>query len=746
MLPLPGPDEDPNRFIKKPHHHAAWSLDQPLDQTIMSRIGRTWPRASRIRLHARSPQLFRETLRQLAQAAARLADPAPLRELLRLTGRTARRTLRHHNLAVQSLPELQALARTNPGALGWWLHHFSRSQDEPKRANHFVNTAHNPLYRKPDPPPWAVTAVTAPGLVAQVRTQFRQAGGRPAGHPRRGADRKAVGPACRGPTEPSIRAQTTPAALSGQEDRRLGVRHSPAQYHAVRLPLRASAGRREKDVPVHQDGSPVSTTLLNVTDYAQHEPEATLRSGSWKGLIKASARRHDRMIREAQLLTAGNILGKRPETVSDAAWSAPLTGAELPGGYQATLLRSPRDLLAETNLLNHCLGLSDEYAQRCWDVAPQDRPASPRNATTLEAGPGVRRWLAHPPASRPPQPAAHRRRAAGRAGTAENMGTSLPRSDMNRFETALAELREILEAQPPEPYTGRPRRPNGYRDAPEYKKWSRQRQEWIARLLQWETAGLEVPESDRRAEIRFYGATVPGAAFERQPDGCIKHIPAHPYLTPDPFPQWAPPFPTPKPKERIDKFLDRLGHAVTIWHVSRHMDDLLDRRGVNMHQRFYRNNRNDLLYHDYIRGRNRNYISVQHQWLEAVRRIMDSKAIATLSRIAGQPVHHNMRNHNLAVSCHKVIREATEANPGAVAWWMRLVNNPEGLAHVRGPDWRVKDHLEEFMVSPPAGITPTRRRTREPGRWCSRFPGIRGRSSAAPRKITSPRAAAAGRR
>ena len=155
------------------------------------------------------------------------------------------------------------------------------------------------------------------------------------------------------------------------------VQFSPAQDHAVRLPLWASAGRRENDVPVHQGGSPVSETLLNVTDYARHEPEAALRAKSWKGLIKASARRHDRMIREAQLRTAGNTLSKRPETVSDAAWSAPLTGAELPGGYQAALLRSPRDLLAETNLLNHCLGLSDEYAQRCREVAPPGPAGQP---------------------------------------------------------------------------------------------------------------------------------------------------------------------------------------------------------------------------------------------------------------------------------------------------------------------------------------------------------------------------------
>lgn len=272
---------------------------------------------------------------------------------------------------------------------------------------------------------------------------------------------------------------------------------------------------------------------------------------------------------------------------------------------------------------------------------------------------------------------------------------------LNRLETAMGELREILEAQPPEPYTGRPRRPNGYRDTPEYRKWVKDRQEWIGRLLQWETAGLEVPESDRRAEIRFYGETVPGTAFERRPDGCIKHHPAQPYITPEPFPEWAPDHPTPKPKEKIGSFLDRLGHAVTIWYVSRHMDNLLERHGAYMHSQFYRNNKNDLLYQDYVRDRGRSYVGIQRRWLEAVRRIMDPKAIAALSKLAGQPMHCNLRNHNLAVSCLRVIQEAAAANPGAVAWWLRLVNNPEDLAHAYTPKLKAKKNLREFLAPIP---------------------------------------------
>lgn len=272
---------------------------------------------------------------------------------------------------------------------------------------------------------------------------------------------------------------------------------------------------------------------------------------------------------------------------------------------------------------------------------------------------------------------------------------------MTRYQTAITELKEILAAQPPEPYAGRPRRPNNYRNSLEYREWSERRLEWMERIIGWEAAGLEVAEANGQVEVTLYGRTVAGTVFVRRPDGCVKFAPATPYIYGEPFPEWAPGIAVPRAREDPGKFLDRQDRYDRTWELHHKLDRMLRRERIDIHREFERNNRNNLHYDKYARNRNGHCLDALHEWLAALRRILDYKALARLAKLTGQPAEYNLRNHNLAIVGADAIRAAARTNPGAAAWWMRLADHQGRAAEPHRRGLLLPEHLRPFMVNEP---------------------------------------------
>lgn len=272
---------------------------------------------------------------------------------------------------------------------------------------------------------------------------------------------------------------------------------------------------------------------------------------------------------------------------------------------------------------------------------------------------------------------------------------------MSRYQEAIADLREILAAQKPEPYTGRPRRPNNYRNSPEYQAWSAHRKKWAKQLCRWEKDGLELAESENRIELTLYGRTVPHTAYVKTPEGCVKYVTPQPYRSSEPFSQWAPPLPTPKPKENITKFLERVGQNSTTAYLKSNLEGMLSQEGIDIYQEFQQNNRNDLHYSDYDRRRLQHCIDFMHLLLEALRRLMDPKALARLTRLTGYQAEVNLRNHNLAVTSGEAVKAVAAANPGAAAWWVRLADDPANAAGFSYREAEPPEYLRPFLLNEP---------------------------------------------
>ena len=375
-LPLPKPGQPVQRFMNRWSHYDAWDMGTPLERLLQSRLPHDWPGLHLVVRNGRS--IFLEHRRQWAAAVSRLTAQEPLKQLLKLAGNAIRCDLRHHNLAIHSLPVLRELARTNPGAVGWWLGNYGKYDDALERKCHFTNVRHNPLYRGTEPP-FARTRVSAPEIIAQARAQFREAGGRywktlaaqPAGDVAGLLAANPPGMVARFSdllheaqlNHPSGRKRPQPSrTIKKQAIRQLNPQYSERQ-HAIRLLLRAAAGRPQHEISP-TGGHSIIGSLFNVMDYAQSEPEAARRAATWNGLLKAGDQWHHRMVQEKQVIAARSEL-RRAGINMNAVWTGPLNEAELPDGGRARLLASPHELLAETLSMKHCVGLSADYARRC---------------------------------------------------------------------------------------------------------------------------------------------------------------------------------------------------------------------------------------------------------------------------------------------------------------------------------------------------------------------------------------------
>ena len=244
---------------------------------------------------------------------------------------------------------------------------------------------------------------------------------------------------------------------------------------------------------------------------------------------------------------------------------------------------------------------------------------------------------------------------------------------MSRYQQAISEFREILKTQPPEPYTGRKRRPNGYRNQTEYRQWQQDRQQWAGKLLDWHRDGIDVYGDALEAKVTLYGETVTGTAYRKQPAGWILYEADQPlYERPEHCEEWAPKVRMPGAKESLALVFEH-DHKKSLqwWDLKRRIQNMTDRQEIRVYSEFMLNNKNEDGLREYEKELEAICGQARTRWAEAVRVLLDPGAVTRLRKWTGQKAEHNLQNYNLAVAGAGPLSEAAETNPGALAWWMR---------------------------------------------------------------------------
>ena len=406
-LPLMPPYADAERFRRKCDREydrgRQWSLFQPI-QSVMRRQGieTGWLEYSVPRKDTWSGTRHTGIVeKEWIEAASALADYRTFLQLEKIAGQKLEYNVRNHNLAKLSLPALKALAKSNPGVLGWWLRRREKRDDLAERRTHFNRLKHDPLYQENEAPPLEKDRVHPGETVSRVKAEFTQAGGRrwkglirqPARHVAQQLEQHG-----------RKRAAWMADLLS--EARQQGMKAEPPieikmmlMYHSwsiggdgsARRPalllLKAAARRYEKRIDLWQSAELI-TEFNDAADYAANEPEAAARANSWNGLVKASRRWHNvnalRIMKEELEKTLA-----RQGIDPDERWETPLAEAALSGGFQARLLGSPLELMQEALSMAHCGGTPD-YILRCRHGQArlyrleQPEASKPEDATTLE--------------------------------------------------------------------------------------------------------------------------------------------------------------------------------------------------------------------------------------------------------------------------------------------------------------------------------------------------------------------------
>ena len=437
-LPLLPPAADTERFRRKCDREydrgRYWSLFHPIKSVIRQQgIETGWLECSVPRKETWSGTPHTGNVeREWIEAASALADYKTFLRLEKIAGQKLEYNVRNHNLAKLSLPALKALAKSNPGALGWWLRQREKRDDLEERRIHFNRLKHDPLYQENQAPPLEKDRVHPGEAVSRVKAEFAQAGGRrwkgllrqPAWHVARQLEQHGRKRAAWMADLLSEARQQGMKAEPPIEIKQMLMYHNwsiGGDSHARRpalLLLKAAARKHGKRIDPWQ-AAELITQFNDAADYAAHEPAAAARANSWNGLVKASRRWHNvnalRLMKE-ELEKALARQGVNP----DERWETPLAEAALSGGFQARLLGTPRELMQEALSMAHCAGTPD-YILRCRQgqarIFRLERPETgkPEEATTLElaaAEAGEWRIRQHQGYRNRP-PAAEESRAAG---------------------------------------------------------------------------------------------------------------------------------------------------------------------------------------------------------------------------------------------------------------------------------------------------------------------------------------------
>ncbi len=236
------------------------------------------------------------------------------------------------------------------------------------------------------------------------------------------------------------------------------------------------------------------------------------------------------------------------------------------------------------------------------------------------------------------------------------------------------QLKSLNEGYPQEPFLDRPRRPNGYRDKPEYKEWQQGVWDQNRRILFWYQENLRLCSPETNAlRLELGGRPVPGFAFHKLPDGTVRidvefSRRMYPELNPVELPKgWTRPLEIPGPGAETSSFLHNnrsRNNADKVWNLQNCIEAAAPPSALDP-------------FYPYLPGQKlpavRDYIEeVLECFVDQVRRLLDPEPFRLLNRLyGGAPTSYwTLLEYNLAVHSGAVLVAAAAANPGAVAYWL----------------------------------------------------------------------------
>lgn len=237
-----------------------------------------------------------------------------------------------------------------------------------------------------------------------------------------------------------------------------------------------------------------------------------------------------------------------------------------------------------------------------------------------------------------------------------------------------AQLKDLYHGYPQEPFLDLPRRPNRYRDKPEYQEWEQGVRDQDRRILYWYKENLRLCSPERNAlRLELAGRPVPGFTLRKQPDGTIRldrefSRKMYPELDPADLPEgWTRPLEVPGPGADTAGFLQNN-------HTRNDSDKVWD-----LHDRLKAAAPPSALAQPYgwLPGHNlpavkRHIYQVLESFVDEARQFLEPEPFRLLNRLyGGSPTSYwTLLEYNLAVQSGPVLTQAAQANPGAVACWL----------------------------------------------------------------------------
>ena len=237
-----------------------------------------------------------------------------------------------------------------------------------------------------------------------------------------------------------------------------------------------------------------------------------------------------------------------------------------------------------------------------------------------------------------------------------------------------AQLKTLAAGYPVEPFLDLPRRPNRYRDKPEYKEWQQGVRDQHNRIICWYQDQLRIVAPDPKAlRLELAGRTIPGHDFRVLSDGSVRldceyAAKMYPDHEPAAIPAgWTRPLEIPGPCADIAKFMtsnQSRNDTDKVWQLRRRLNATAPPSTFDTH--------NQDLPGLALKPVQYHIQECLEQFIDQVRRLLDPKPFQLLNRLyGGQPSHYwTLLEYNLAVLCRDQLEAAAKVNPGAVSCWL----------------------------------------------------------------------------
>ena len=246
---------------------------------------------------------------------------------------------------------------------------------------------------------------------------------------------------------------------------------------------------------------------------------------------------------------------------------------------------------------------------------------------------------------------------------------------MPQHQDPVKELLALESRRPQEPFLDRaiyPRRPNNYRNMPEYKDWEAATKEHEHELTLWYRENIRLCSSGPgHVELRLAGRPLSGYCFQLKPNGCValdleygEHLYPHVKTMP---PDWTRPLEIPGRIQNLESFRkDNRGRDSypRNWNLEQAVS-YLERKLPNDHHR--------------LPGRELRSVAweledILESFIGQVRDLLDSAPLRFLNKLNGGAPGKpwTLLDYNLAIYSRDVLEQVAAVTPGAAALWLYM--------------------------------------------------------------------------